>query len=56
VALALGLIVWNDVVGRRPTMHIREREPGELTELRRRILKAKHADRRDRVRAVVLAI
>lgn len=37
-------------------MHIREREPGELEELRRRIRKEKDADRRDRLRAVALAI
>lgn len=37
-------------------MHIREREPGELKELRRRIRGEKDADRRDRLRAVVLAI
>jgi transposase len=37
-------------------MNIREREPGELNQLRQRIRKEKDADRRDRLRAVVLAI
>lgn len=37
-------------------MNIREREPGDLKELKRRMRREKDADRRDRVRAVVLAI
>jgi transposase len=37
-------------------MNIREREPGELKELKRRVRKEKDADRRDRLRAVVLSI
>jgi transposase len=37
-------------------MNIREREPGQLKELKRRVRKEKNADRRDRLRAVVLAI
>ena len=37
-------------------MNIREREPGELKELKRRVRLEKDADRRDRLRAVVLAI
>jgi len=36
-------------------MNIREREPGELKELKRRVRLEKDADRRDRLRAVVLA-
>jgi transposase len=37
-------------------MNIREREPGDLKQLKGRIRKEKDADRRDRLRAVVLAI
>lgn len=37
-------------------MNIRERQPGDLNELRRRVRREKDADRRDRLRAVVLAI
>ena len=37
-------------------MHIRERGPGELKELKRRVRMEKDADRRDRLRAVVWAI
>lgn len=37
-------------------MNVRERSSGELKELKRRIRKEKDADRRDRLRAVVLAI
>lgn len=37
-------------------MHVREREPGDLKSFRLRIRREKDADRRDRLRAVVLAI
>jgi transposase len=37
-------------------MHVQEREPGQLTELKRRMRREKDADRRDRLRAVVLAL
>lgn len=37
-------------------MNIRERQPGDLTELKGRVRREKDADRRDRLRAVVLAI
>jgi len=37
-------------------MDIREREAGDLKELKRRVRKEKDADRRDRLRAVLLAL
>jgi transposase len=37
-------------------MNIREREPGDLAEIGRRIRREKDADRRDRLRAVALAL
>ena len=37
-------------------MNICERVPGDLKELKRLVRAEKHADRRDRLRAVVLAI
>lgn len=40
----------------RPAMNIREREPGDLDELKRRVRREKNADQRDRLRAVVPAI
>jgi hypothetical protein len=41
---------------RRPMMNIRERQPGDLKQLNGHIRMEKNADRRDRLRAVVLAI
>ena len=37
-------------------MNVHERERGDLAELKRRTRREKHADRRDRLRAVVLAL